>query len=105
MWNGHMPKVFAPSWISCLDYYFCELSIKMAKVLINNSYMNDKTCGIPSKTIKIQLSHILDISPTHATGYILKKGINNNNTSVVVQILKPRIQTCCWFFLGTWLCK
>ena len=45
----------------------------MAKVLTNNSYMNDKTCGGPSKNRKRQISHILDTSPTHATEYHFKK--------------------------------
>ena len=93
VWNGHMKKVFIPSWISCLDYYFCEFSKKMAKVFINNSYMNKKTCGSPSNTRKKQISHILETVPTHVTEYHLKKGfaqknINTNNTSAVGQIVK-----------------
>ena len=66
---------------------------KLAKVLINNSYTNEKTCGSPTNTRKRQISHILEIAPTHATEYNLKKGfahqnINTKNTSVIVQIVK-----------------
>ena len=46
----------------------------MAKVSIKNSYMNDKTRGSPSKTIKRQISHIVETSPNHATEYYLRKG-------------------------------
>ena len=45
------------------------MNLKKAKVLINNSYMNYKTRVSPSNTIKIQISHILDTVPTHATEY------------------------------------
>ena len=36
---------------------------------INNSYMNQNTCGSPSKTRKRQISHILETARTHATEY------------------------------------
>ena len=36
---------------------------KMAKALINNSYINEKTCGIPSKTREKKISHILETAP------------------------------------------
>ena len=42
---------------------------KLAKVLIENSYMNDKTCGIPSSKNKNKVSHILEAAPTHVTEY------------------------------------
>ena len=44
-----------------------------AKVSINNSYINDNTCGIPSNNRKRQISHILDTLPTHTTEYNKKK--------------------------------
>ena len=77
---------------------------KKAKVLINNSYTNDKTRGSPSNTRKRQTSHILDTSPTHATEYNLKKGfsqqnINTNNKSVFGQIVKSaykRVARSAW---------
>ena len=68
-----MQKVFVPSWISCLDEYFYEFSKKLAKVLINNSYTNEKTCGSQSKSRKRQISDILETAPTHPTEYNLKK--------------------------------
>ena len=68
-WNGHMQKFFVPYWISCLDEYFYEFSKKKANVLINNSYINEKTCGSPSNTREINISHILETEPTHATEY------------------------------------
>ena len=76
-WNGHMQKVFFPSWISCLDEYFYEFLKILAKVLVNNSYMNEKTCGILEKTRKRQISHILETAPIHATEYNLKKGLHS----------------------------
>ena len=70
-----MKRVFVPYWISCLDEYFYEfLKNKKAKVLINNSYMNEKTCESTSKTRNRQISHILETAPTHATEYN-KKGV------------------------------
>ena len=55
--------------------------------------MNDKTFGSPSNTRKIQISHILETSPTNATECNLKKvfsqqNINTNNKSVVGQIVR-----------------
>ena len=92
-WNFHTQKVFVPSWISCLDDNLYEFSILfLAKVLIKNSYMNEKTCGSPTKTRKRKISYILDMSPTHANEYNKKgfaqKNINTNNKSVVGQIVK-----------------
>ena len=41
--------------------------LKKSKVLINNSYTNDKTCVSLEDFVKRQLSYILEIAPTHAT--------------------------------------
>ena len=62
-------------------------------MLINKSYINEKTCVSPSKTRKRQISHILETAPTHATEYNLKRGfvqknISTNNTYVFGIILK-----------------
>ena len=67
--------------------------IFLAKALINNSYMNEKTCGSTENTRKRQISHILETEPTYATEYNNKKGfahqnININNTSAVGHIVK-----------------
>ena len=51
-------------------------SKKMVKGLINNSYMNEKSCGSPENFIKRQLSHILETAPTHATEYNEKLGLH-----------------------------
>ena len=72
---------------------FMNFRKKLDKILINNSYMNEKTCGIPSKTRNRKISHILEILPTHANEYnqnkwFAQKNINTNNTSVVGQIVK-----------------
>ena len=71
-------------------------------MLINNSYINQNICGSPSKTRKRQISHILETAPTHVTEY--KKGfsqqnINNNNPSVIGQIVKnayERVARVAW---------
>ena len=42
---------------------------KLAKALIRNSYMNEKTCGSPAKTRKRKISHILETALVHATDY------------------------------------
>ena len=65
---------------------------EMAKVLVNKSYINEKTCGSPSNTVKRQISHILETAHTYATEYnnnksIVQKNININNTSAVGQIV------------------
>ena len=75
-WNGHMQKFLIPYFISCFYEYFYGFSKFLANTLIKNSYTNEKTCGSPSNTIKIQISHILDIAPTHATEYNEKKGFS-----------------------------
>ena len=67
---------------------FMDFRKKMAKGLINNSYMNEKVCGSPENVRKRQLSHILETTPTHATEYNEKKGfaqqnIKTKNTSAV----------------------
>ena len=46
---------------------------QLAKGFNNNSYKNDKACGSPENIRKIQLSHILESAPTHATKYNAKK--------------------------------
>ena len=46
---------------------------KIYEIFIDNSYMNENTCEIPSKTRKIKIPHILETSPTHATGCDGKK--------------------------------
>ena len=66
-WNDHMQKVFVSFWISFLDEYFYKFSSFGGSVLINNSYMNDNTCGSQSKTINVKISQILDKSCTHST--------------------------------------
>ena len=38
---------------------------KKAKILIDNSYTYKKICGSPTKTIKRQILHTLETSPTH----------------------------------------
>ena len=50
---------------------------KKSKVLINNSYKNEKICGIPVNVRKRQLSHILETLPTHDTEYNEKKGLHS----------------------------
>ena len=67
-----------------------EFSEKLAKLLINNSYINDETSVCPEKPGNI--SHILETAPTHATDYDKKgfalKNINTNNISVISQNVK-----------------
>ena len=65
----------------------------MAKALVDNSYINGKTYGSPENTIKINISHILETTPTHATDYDGKKGFavqnsDTSNTSTVGQNVK-----------------
>ena len=72
--------------------------------MINNSYINEKTCVIPDNFRKRQLSHILENAPTHTTEKNEKKGfaqknINTNNTSIVGQIVKSaneRVARISW---------
>ena len=49
------------------DNKFMYFRKKWTKVLNNNSYTNEKTCGSPGNFIKRQLSHTLETAPTHAT--------------------------------------
>ena len=68
------------------DYIFLNFRIKLAKALIENSYMNDKTYVDPENTRKRQISHILENTPNHSTKYkkgFIQKNINTNNKSVV----------------------
>ena len=64
--------------------------------MINNSYINEKTCGSPENARNRQLSQILETAPTHDTDYNKKgfaqKNINTNNTSDVGQILKKEYE-------------
>ena len=72
------------------DETFMNFKKKIAKALIKHSYMNQKTCGSPEKTIKRKISHILDTAPTHATDYNLEKWLHckKNNTSSIDQNVK-----------------
>ena len=49
---------------------------KLAKVLIQNSYINKKTCGSPENTIKRNIPHALENSSTHATDHDKEKGFH-----------------------------
>ena len=51
----------------------------MAKALVNNFYMNEKTCGSPAKTRKRKISHILETAPTYATEYDEEKRFAQQN--------------------------
>ena len=44
------------------------------KVLINSSYINYNTYGIPSKFRKRKISHISETAPTHGSDYDEKEG-------------------------------
>ena len=75
----------------------------MAEVFVDNSYINEKTCGIPSNTRKRKISHILKTAPTHDSEYIKKgfaqKNISTNNKSAVGQIVKSackRVAHVAW---------
>ena len=75
--NGEQPSV--PSkfcfFIACTEVnaylaikYFLNTDDKFMDFQnINNSYTNEKTCVIPENVKNIQLSHILETAPTHAT--------------------------------------
>ena len=75
-----------------MDDTFYEFSIFFAKVLINNSYFNEKTYGIPSNIRKIKISHILETTHTHSNNYYKKgfshRNIYTKNTSVIGQNVK-----------------
>ena len=64
----------------------------MTKVLINNSYMNEKTWVSPSTTRKRQISHILETGPTRDTENPKKgfaqKNISTTNTSIINKTVK-----------------
>ena len=55
------------------DDIFMNFQKKLAKSLINNSYVNEKKCGSPSKIRKRKISQILETAPIHATDYDLKR--------------------------------
>ena len=57
------------------DDIFMNFQKKLAKALINNSYMNEKTCGSPENTRKRKISHLSETAPIHATEYNEKKGL------------------------------
>ena len=61
-------------------------------VLVNNSRMNENTCGSVSTTINRKISHILETAPTHATKYNKKgfaqQNISTNNTYAFGKIEK-----------------
>ena len=63
-------------------------SKKMAKVLVNNSHINENTCGSLSNTIKRKISHILETAPTHATKYNKKRFCTSK--------YKYQRYICCW---------
>ena len=60
-------KVFAQKNINTI------FEKKLAKVLVNNSFMNEKTYGSPSNNIKIHISLTLETGTTHATEYNKKR--------------------------------
>ena len=64
----------------------------MAEVLINNSYINEKTYVSPSNNGKIKISYILEIASTHDDNYNTKgfshKNMYTIDTSIIVQNVK-----------------
>ena len=48
----------------------------MSKALIDNSYINEKTCAITENNTERKTSHILETAHTHDTEYNKKKGLN-----------------------------
>ena len=60
-----------------MDDNFINSRRNMANALINNSYMNEKACGSPEKTITRKISHILETMPTFATNYDKKMGLHH----------------------------
>ena len=54
------------------DDIFMNFRKSLAKVLIENFYINKKTCGSPENTRKRKISHTLETVSTHATEYNFK---------------------------------
>ena len=85
-----------------LDDTFMNFINKLAEALIHSSYINDETCGIPSKTIKIKISHILETEPTHATeydeinGFVPKFSDTNNKSSVGQNVKNEHVACVSW---------
>ena len=75
-----------------MDDIFMNFPKRLAKVLIHNSFINEKTYGSTSDISKRKISHILEIAPTHANDYNKKgfshKSKDTNNTSVIGQNVK-----------------
>ena len=75
-----------------MDDKFMDFCKQLAKVLIKNTYTNEKICGSPENVRNIKWSHTLDTAPTHATEYNKKwfpqKNIDIKSTSSVVKIVK-----------------
>ena len=86
------------------DDSFMNFRKHLAKELIQNSYINDNTSGIPSNIRKRKILHILDTAPIHYTDYnknvFARKNINTNNTSVVGRNLKTNMNVLL-IYLGS----
>ena len=52
-----------------MDDSFMNFRKSLAKALITNLYMNERTFGSPESTRKRQILHMSETAPTHATEY------------------------------------
>ena len=60
-------KYLAMKYFLKMDETFMNFRKKIAKALIHNFYISNKTCGSPENTIKRKIPHAFENSPTHAT--------------------------------------